>query len=525
MRNWQLMASCVCGVALTSTALGSRNEYVRYHEICELDSEAELPPTLPIGCEIVDPALGCSGDSQLRVQIRFNAPEGVTAALEITNASGQSPQRKLKPGDTVISGFVGGADPSPLMTATVVVPREILTRTGTSVRPSASVNVRLEFNQFVGELLVRQDIVTHVYRSCQKPGQLLSQHDDQLKLQNPPDVDAIALIDGRRSGDCPQNEADFGKTTISVGNLISNNAACPAPSRATIFAHDRAVAFVSSIPWTGGSDTHTVALTQPVNEKMTVWLLYDPCYSPSGADDCQCSSTPTQPNPCTAAGRREFPMLMVEKAIERYAAHFSGVTFQTDFRDLSQIASLGPTLQSKVQAALDVEGCDSTSGATATQQTLAELNAVRNAAGVSSEPHLDVFFVYTANAIGWWCGPDATNDPSPQPGLTLRGADTLVLNASYGPRTLAHEIGHSLLHCGVHTNKPNDGFTTENLMRAGDPGSKLTRGQVFAMNIGANSAINRHGARTGATVQCASSPSCAAWSLTKECPAAVFEPP
>ena len=151
-------------------------------------------------------------------------------------------------------------------------------------------------------------------------------------------------------------------------------------------------------------------------------------------------------------------------------------------------------------------GCSNDADA---DSTLAKLKAVTDASNFETAGELNVFIVRSATAFGWWCG----RRPA--------GKDVIVVTTASRAVTLAHEIGHALLDCVDHTEVTAAGFTNDNMMLA-SPGNMLTLGQVFRMNLDADSPLNRHGWRVGPTLQCPTS-SCSQWPASNACPAALLD--
>jgi hypothetical protein len=420
-------------------------------------------------------------------------PSGTVSAL---NRAGQF---RLRPGDGSIKGFLADTSPAPRIRATVQTQANMLPPAAPAgFDPTVSITLRLV--QAVGPQRVREDTVTHIYHLCPADGDPMLPPSDQIMLNgNAPDHDGIALIDAHRGTSCLKDEKFRGRPTISLGHLVPNDPPCPAPSRATIFTANGAVDFRPELNWFSGNDTVPVNLSAPVTAKLKVWLLYDPCHPTPGQCTCPAAS-------CTAEGRKKFPLQMTLEAIDRYQKAFAGVTFTHELVDLSQPAELSPSLRNAVAAALDVAGCEYDADA---DSTLAELKAVTDASGFETAGALNVFIVRSATALGWWCG------------RRSEGKDVIVMNTSSRPVTLAHEIGHALLDCPDHAQVTAGGFTSDNMMLA-SPGDMLTLGQVFRMNLDADSALNRHGWRLGPTLQCPTS-SCSQWPASDACPAALLD--
>jgi len=494
-------AALACGaLSLASVAAAAPNFYAQHHRLCD-GTESAPPPQVVIGCPFVSAALGCPAGGPLRMAVHLDAPAGITVNLGVSNASGLtlipsgtvsalSPAGpfRLRSGDGSIKGFFADTSPAPRILATVQTPASM----PTAAAPGGSdptVAITIRFVQAVGTQRVREDTVTHIYHLC--PGGGSAMAGDRIDLGgNAPGHDGIALIDAHHGTSCLKNEKFRGPTTISLGNLIPNDTSCPAPSRATIFTANSAVDFRPALNWLVGNDLLPVTLSAPVAAKLTVWQLYSLC-----------------PASCTAADRKKFALQMTNEAIDRYKQAFGGVAFIHEVVDLSQPAELDPALRSAVASAIDVAGCEYDADA---DSTLAELRAVTNASGFATAGALNVFIVHSANALGWWCG------------RRPLGKDVIVVSTYSTAVTLAHEIGHALLDCVDHTQVTANGFTSDNMMLAYLPGNMLTLGQVFRMNLDADSALNRHGWRPGPTLQCPTS-SCAQWSANNACPAALLD--
>jgi len=504
-------AALVCGsLSLASVAAAAPNFYVQHHRLCD-GTESAPPPQVVIGCPYVSAALGCPAGARLQLSVHLDAPAGATVNLGVSNASGltlvpsgtvsainPAGPFQLKPGDGSIKGFFADTSPAPRILATVQA-------SAGSLAPVASggsdptVAITLRFVQTVGTQRVREETDTHIYHLC--PGDESAGGGDQIKLTgNAPDHDGIALIDANRGTSCLKDEKFRERTTISLGNLIPNDTPCPAPSRATIFTANGAVDFRPKLNWLPGNDTLPVNLSAPVAAKLRVWLLYDLCHPTPG--QCTC----TGPASCTAAGREKFPLQITLEAIDRYQKAFGGVAFTHELVDLSQPAELRPSLRSAVAAAIDVAGCANDAD---TDATLAKLKAVTDASNLEASGALNVFIVRSATAFGWWCG----RRPA--------GKDVIVVNTFIPAVTLPHEIGHALLDCGDHTQVTAGGFTSENIMLS-SPGDALTLGQVFRMNLDADSPLNRHGWRVGPTLHCPTS-NCSDWLAGDACPAASLD--
>ena len=501
-------AALVCGsLSLASVAAAAPHFYAQHHRLCD-GTESAPPPQVVIGCPFVSAGLGCPAGAPLQLSVHLDAPAGATVNLGVSNTSGLTLIRsgtvsaisagsfQLKPGDGSIRGFFADTSPAPRILATVLTNASMLTPAA-SGGSDPTVAITLRFVQAVGTQRVREDTVTHIYHLCPAGSATTG---DQIKLGgNAPDHDGIAVIDGHRGTSCLKDEKFRGRTTISLGNLIPNDTSCPAPSRATLFTANGAVDFRPELNWFSGNDTLLVNLSAPVTAKLKVWLLYDLCHPTSG--QCIC-----KPASCTAEGRRKFPLQITLEAIDRYQKAFGGVAFTHELVDLSQPAELRPSLRSAVAAAINVAGCSNDANA---DSTLAKLEAVTSASSYEIGGELNVFIVRSATALGWWCGRRSA------------GKDVIVVNTFIPAVTLAHEIGHALLDCGDHTQVSPGAFTSDNMMLA-SPGNMLTLGQVFRMNVDADSPLNRHGWRDGPTLQCPTS-SCSQWLASSACPAASLD--
>ena len=278
------------------------------------------------------------------MSVHLDAPAGVTVNLGVSNASGltlipsgtvsainPAGPFQLKPGDGSIKGFFAEKSPVPRILATVQTQANMLTPAA-SGGSDPTVAITLRFVQAVGTQRVREETVTHIYHLC--PGDGSAMAGDQIKLDgNATDHDGIALIDAHRGTSCLKNEKFRGRPTISLGNLIPNEASCPAPSRATIFTANGAVDFRPELNWFSGNDTLLVNLSAPVTAKLKVWRLYDLCHATPGQCDCTAG--------VLHCGRaQEFPLQMTLEAIDRYQKAFGGVAFTHELVDLSQPAEL-----------------------------------------------------------------------------------------------------------------------------------------------------------------------------------------
>jgi hypothetical protein len=118
--------------------------------------------------------------------------------------------------------------------------------------------------------------------------------------------------------------------------------------------------------------------------------------------------------------------------------------------------------------------------------------------------------VSSTDGWGSWCGTHSA-----------KGADIILLSTFTRDLTVAHELGHALLNTGYHASDALSGFGAgkSNLMYAGDPGSYLSIGQLFRMNLGSRSAINRHKVRPTTLPQV----DCPTFANSGQCPAACFD--
>jgi hypothetical protein len=495
-------------LAVTAMAHSAVND-VSHHLACKPGESAA--PALPIGCEVLDAALGCTANSTITVEMSFEAPPGFEAQVRLAdgpaelaasltlrgNARWEGTQRtaeptfRVAPGNSSIARFPAASSRVPLLISTIIAPSGTQTA---ALNPAVTTRVRLVITQLVGSTRVGEASIEDIYHACTAAK---SAEDRILQPGYASSRDAVVLIDGRRSSGCVVwPEVVTGSAVVLLGNLLDNGS-CTAS--AAIFSDSYAMSYNASLTnWTLAANN---ALTMPpaahVKERVRFWILYDPCVA-------------EQFGPCTTSDAQSVK-LWPETNLATAAAIFKGQFGGIDFEFLGK-TDLSESDDPDVLEAWVPAGCgDPVAGdsKTPTQRTLDTLHDIT---GDLPPDQLNVFYVQDPGAAGVWC---AENEPD---GL---GKNTILIGSIHSPKELAHELGHALLNLGSHVNDPG-GFTDEaminsNLMKTGTLGDSLTIGQLFRANVDGLGAINRHGRRTGPTT------SCDAPSPGKQCPDLSFD--
>ena len=85
MRESLRIAAMLCATTVWSVAGAQGRAFVISHRVCDMEAQ-QASPIIPIGCELVDPVLGCPPGKGLSLKLRFEAPKGSEARLTFTNA-------------------------------------------------------------------------------------------------------------------------------------------------------------------------------------------------------------------------------------------------------------------------------------------------------------------------------------------------------------------------------------------------------------------------------------------------------
>lgn len=481
-----LLSLILAGGALAQTPVN----HVFNHRACDPEGSPRTAPVVAVGCQVLDPDLGCVADSPVTLLLNLQAPAALRVKVLLSNAPPQllnqlvvTGKAKLHestlivaPGSSAITGFSGASIPIPLLRPSVVLPPQ----SSGGLDGAATTRVRFVISQFVGATRVADASVNDVYRGCSRAR---TAGDTIVQSQFSSSRNAVALIHGRRSTGCgtPWSEVHTGAATIFLGNLLKNEGCF---SSAATFSQDHAVAFKPGLTsWTNDAiDKLPMPAGARVLERVKLWLLYDPCVAGEF--------------PCTALQRaavKKWPETNLATAALILKQQFGGIDFENLGKtDLTEIEDAERS--ALVQAAWIPAGCGGSSASpnspTPTQLTL---NALTAATGAIAPNQLNVFYVLDPGGGGVWC---AANDPDG------RGINTILIASHHDPRELAHEIGHALLNFGGHV-EGLPGFTNDmirrNLMNSQNLGDALTIGQLFRANVDTGSAVNRHGRRPGAS--------------------------
>ena len=479
-----------------TTAMASPNWAVVIHRLCIPDFEF-IPRSIPIGCPIVDPLLGCDPSAKLSLKVQLEAPGGIEGRLEFSDlgeaelrglttrggATARGSTVLLRAGESQILGLDPAKQPAPLMLASMDASDEWLREAAEpGPRESAAQGV-LRIQQLVGDVPVGETVILYRFLQCPPTPQPPPPEtgDDTIRLtQNASGLHAIALIDGKRAA-CTVDEWNFGSADILLGNMMPPGGCTD--SRATIFTKSYAVDFVmnttedpNAIVWTGVAGEVLPRMSRTlVTQPVKVWMLRNiGCPNPS---DCM-----------------DKAQAMMAYAKDLFPSTWAGISFWF----AGPIDLSGDT---STTVAVAREGVNCTTHAYASS-TIGLLNAVKALTDAPGEPNagkrLEVFFVNGAGGVaGHWCG-YTFNGPRPE------SADSILVASIGSPAVLAHELGHALMDSGHHTSASGDARFNlhSNLMKDGALGSYLTLGQLFRASLHRNGSVNRHRARVGPIVDC-----------------------
>jgi hypothetical protein len=488
------IAGLVCALVLCSVAAARPSGFVVSHWICDMATEPVIARTVAVGCEVVDTTLGCTSGSPLTLQLKFNAPSGATAELDLTNppaglqpavgtqngsATRTSASRiVMTPGAAMLSGFTSDAATVPMLTVTIKVPPSAFPAPAASwlnawlSGPESAAQVTLDLMQIVGRYETSRTSIRHYYYSCRSRDSL-----DRIAVGNRGNsTGAVALVDAKAGASCLEHDGYRGIPFIALPNLFAKDLCL---ERETLFSNAKGVQFqkTSSFWHDAAGETMQLDLAEMARQRVRIWVLYNPCPGPGACP------------PFMMSEMKQRPARHLENAARVYAEQFGGIAFErTVNTDLSASTS------SELRTAVDRNQlqCDQAN----TPNTLTLLKSFTGLTAAEYSQQLNVFYVKHPGGWGIWCG---VYDPY---GI---GRDTILLHASALPDTLAHEIGHALLNSGAHV-EDLAGFTSahwENLMVGQFVGEQLTLGQLFRASLSPDSPVNRHGGRPGgATAAC-----------------------
>ena len=497
------MQKVLCAMALFmasgTTAVAAPIWAVVIHRLCIPDFEF-IPRSIPIGCPIVDPLLGCDPRAKLSLKVQLEAPGGMEGRLEFSdlgeaelrglttrgNATARGSTVLLRAGESQILGLNPARQPAPLMLASMDASDEWLRELRSRELPGRgradSTKAILRIQQLVGDVPVGDAVIAYEFVQCPPmPAPPPVSGDDMIRLtQNASGLHAIALIDGKRAA-CTVDEWNFGSADILLGNMMPPGGCTD--SRATIFTKSYAVDFVmnttedpNAIVWTGVAGEVLPRMSRTlVTQPVKVWMLRNfGCPNPS---DCM-----------------DKAQAMMTYAKDLFPSTWAGISFWF----AGPIDLSGDT---STTVAVAREGVNCTTHAYASS-TIGLLNAVKALTDAPGEPNagkrLEVFFVNGAGGVaGHWCG-YTFNGPRPE------SADSILVASIGSPAVLAHELGHALMDSGHHTSASGDARFNlhSNLMNNGALGSYLTLGQLFRASLHKNGSVNRHRARVGPIVDC-----------------------
>jgi hypothetical protein len=400
------------------------------------------PPAIDVGCEAIDPRLGCPAGAALTVHVHFDAPAQAQVRVFVASISDQAWQGLnvqgsaaksqvdphtilVSPGDATITGFLTNTVPAPVLTPTVVA--------SMSVSAAPSNPARLTVTQRVGDVTVRQTSTEQPWSCISTPTD-----GDQIELQGQNSSrESVVLLDGRRGADCTNLEPHRIKGAGPLGNLMQKKSCA---ERVTVFSDNKAVAATADQTfWTdAANDMLKLPLMDPVATSVNVWVL-----------DTRCAQVD-----CARAE--------IELARAVFRNSFGGIDFNAAI-----VAPPGPYTTDHA-----AKGC--TSAALAQLKKIAFKDRERN-----------VYYLPALGPKGWWCGAVLN---------TAQAANTILIGPTHTETTLAHELGHALLKSGDHPVENTNGFTQanlcNNLMLQGNPGLHLTLGQLFRANSLPQCSIN-----------------------------------
>lgn len=491
------IAGLVCGLALCSTAAAGPKGFVINHWICEMATEAVMTRTVAVGCDVVDPRLGCPADSPLTLRLKFNAPSGATAELSLRNAPpGLQPavgERNgsatrisastivMKPGAATLTGFTSNAATVPMITVGVKVPAEAFPAPRAAwinawmPGPESAAQITLDLIQIVGQYRTSQTSIRHYYYSCRARDKM-----DTITLGNRgSSTGAVGVVDAKASSTCLEFGGYRGMPFIPLPNLKLKGACL---ERETVFSNARGVQFKKTTSFWQDTigDNMLVDLAAMARQPVKFWILYDPCAGPGAC--------PT----FMANEMKQRPARHLENSARIYAEQFGGISFDRE-GDQDPLPAIGSTLRTAVD--LYQLQCDEES----TQFTLDQIRMFTGLTDAEYSKRMNIFYVKHPGGYGIWCG---VYDQ----GI---GRNTILLHQAPLLDTLAHEIGHALLDSGDHV-EDIAGFGNahpENLMVGEFVGEQLTLGQLFHASLNPESSVNRHGGRPGgATANCDANP-------------------
>ncbi|MEJ0085096.1 MAG: hypothetical protein WDO72_05415 [Pseudomonadota bacterium] len=441
---------------------------------CPLErAQLELPiQKIPVGCEVVDCCPGCPGPGPIDMRIRFTAPEGTVArlqvkgvraemlkALKITgNAKLEADTLLVSPGQASISGWSSDARGVPILTPQIQLPEKLIkafTADEIADKADASTNEEITFTatQYLGDFTVRDFGMRYQFPFCRKPPRF-----DLIRItNNTSGSQALSLLDARRISGCVNDEPERGNPVIIKGSVLSNQ---NCRSEVGIFSLDNAVKLKENVnTWTDNrGDVTPVAMSALVTEPVTFWVIQGPF-----------SSTQTRITTDVA------------RANQLYNQQEGGIRITTT-------AVHDATADPDAPGLLNSD-CDSVAALT---------GDIGFTAG-----ELNVYYNDTSGARGWWCGGS--------------NGDVLIISSAADNESLAHEIGHafSLRHSNTVAGMP-----ATNIMITGGTGrNSFSIGQMFRTSINSNSRLNVHGRRPGEPTR-----SCPDATANDACPSLAIDP-
>ena len=459
MRN--LSPSILLGLLLMPILAGSSGEASARTSIRRLCLE-DIPDghrlehdPIPLGCQLIDCCADCPASGPLTWRVKLTGE--AVASVEVTFSGFPAGQRFQVDGDgrATERGAIAGRGetfirdlhtPPDGSVAYASLELQGDPRTLDGLR-GAQADVLID--QLLGDVVVNEFRLKATFRSCSGPQAMLRACDEVNLRNNRGNDSSVVLLDGRRGGECQDDQLLRASASAPVGDVEQATSDCN--SEIEVFSAGDAMAMhAPENTWKDGcGDTVNVDLRPPLQVPVSVWLVR------------------RKAAPEAAAA--------MAHAREVYHRNKTGIAFTTRVVDISN----------RIQATrATTGGCKS-------------VNSLRQSAFYEPK-HINVYYVDKPWPVSaFYTGQNCKNH-----------REVIFIGPAANVATLAHEFGHAFSLFGGkkemgHT-EDVEGFDDDNVMAGGGSPSRshLSLGQAFRFNVDPRSWLNVKSLRSGPTHPC-----------------------
>jgi hypothetical protein len=413
---------------------------------------------VPLGCQLTDCCADCPASGPLTWRVKVTGEAVTSAAVTFSglpagqrfqvDGDGRATERGAvaERGETFIRDLHTPPDGSVAYASLELQgdPPSI-----DALRGGRGAHAEVLIDQLLGDVVVNEFRLKALFRSCERPQAMLQSCDEVNLLSNRGNDSSVVLLDGRRGGECQDDQLLRASASAQVGDVQAAASGCN--SEIEVFSAGNAMAMhAPENTWKDGcGDTVDVHLKPPLQVPVSVWLVR------------------RKAAPEAAAA--------IVHAREVYDRNKTGIAFTTRVVDISN----------RIQANRATTG-----GCTG-------VDSLRRSAFYEPK-HINVYYVDKPWPVSaFYTGQNCKDE---------RGV--IFIGPAANVATLAHEFGHAFSLFGGKKERGHtedvDGFDDDNVMAGGGPPTRrhLSLGQAYRFNVDPRSWLNVNGLRPGPTHPC-----------------------